>query len=589
MRTLTEPDALAATPEPDIGEPLRAVIRRRVGGRWAVSWQGYLLFFFMSVPLSLLVVPAFFERDMWLTGLLVASGAYGVTGIVLFLASVTVLRHRRQRPAPVLLVACVGGLAWFARSAVFAVYLHVMGIPSDTAVPLRLAVGFLLGVLFVPAAAWLFATLDDFRQERRRLVRELVRQETATQQSADYLEILRNDLWQRVINTIRVPQLQEQGNSATNLADDVEQLAATVRTTSHDVSTSIQAGIREDTRIRFLDVLTLTARRPYALWPMPYLLFIALVYISRFTPIDDSVLAVATGGFYAAALAVIANGFAIRNPSHPLLTYIASVIAQSTTPLAVAGVLILTGWKTPDAMQIGFAVGIPLLVLMILGGVARGVNVAKAEVLADLRECITQAEITQEAQAAEETRILNDIATHLHGTITANLTAATMRLRLSMIDGDVTAAQQAYAEARRQLDIDLRSAVLLEQHDLPSLLTDIANAWAGIATITINAPHLPNLQTRTVRDIVDVVTEAVANAIRHGNAQHITVTITEQPDALHLTVTDDGSGVAEATEGLGSALFDRVGNAGWSIGPAIAGGSRLTVQMALEPAPAASK
>ena len=169
----------------------RALIRSRLGGRWAVSWQGYLLLFPVSVPLALLVVPALATPSTWLLGFVVASVAYAVTGALLWLASISVLRHRTSRPSPIWLVVVVGGLAWAARSAVFAVALSLAELPTDTPVTQRLLVGFLLGALLVPGIAWVLATLDDFRNERERLLSELVRRELAAEGSVAYLQVMR--------------------------------------------------------------------------------------------------------------------------------------------------------------------------------------------------------------------------------------------------------------------------------------------------------------------------------------------------------------------------------------------------------------
>jgi MYXO-CTERM domain-containing protein len=48
-----------------------------------------------------------------------------------------------------------------------------------------------------------------------------------------------------------------------------------------------------------------------------------------------------------------------------------------------------------------------------------------------------------------------------------------------------------------------------------------------------------------------IVQEALTNVIRHANATKVTVTLDRGPDALSLTVRDDGQGAAEVVEGNG--------------------------------------
>ena len=48
-----------------------------------------------------------------------------------------------------------------------------------------------------------------------------------------------------------------------------------------------------------------------------------------------------------------------------------------------------------------------------------------------------------------------------------------------------------------------------------------------------------------------IVQEALTNVIRHASAATVTVTLDRGPDALSITVRDDGQGAAEVVEGNG--------------------------------------
>ena len=54
---------------------------------------------------------------------------------------------------------------------------------------------------------------------------------------------------------------------------------------------------------------------------------------------------------------------------------------------------------------------------------------------------------------------------------------------------------------------------------------------------------------RTQLDIQHLVREAVANAVRHGDARHVTVSMGREGDYLHLTIADDGRGFAPSASG----------------------------------------
>lgn len=55
--------------------------------------------------------------------------------------------------------------------------------------------------------------------------------------------------------------------------------------------------------------------------------------------------------------------------------------------------------------------------------------------------------------------------------------------------------------------------------------------------------NLPRYPSDTQSHLVQIAREALTNAIRHAEANHITLTLTGEPDAVVLTVRDDGKGL----------------------------------------------
>jgi signal transduction histidine kinase len=47
------------------------------------------------------------------------------------------------------------------------------------------------------------------------------------------------------------------------------------------------------------------------------------------------------------------------------------------------------------------------------------------------------------------------------------------------------------------------------------------------------------------------VQEAITNAMRHADARHVWITITQDADGVDVAIRDDGKGVAEVTPGYG--------------------------------------
>jgi len=130
---------------------------------------------------------------------------------------------------------------------------------------------------------------------------------------------------------------------------------------------------------------------------------------------------------------------------------------------------------------------------------------------------------------------------------------------------------------------DLRPPLL--QHDIATALRSL------IQELDIRSPAPVHIQVSTLKNelrlpdekaltIFRITQEATNNAIQHAEASEIAVRLTEYPDKLRLTITDDGRGI---DGGLESARFVAAGNygiAGMRERAAMIGGS-LEVQSSL--------
>jgi PAS domain S-box-containing protein len=81
----------------------------------------------------------------------------------------------------------------------------------------------------------------------------------------------------------------------------------------------------------------------------------------------------------------------------------------------------------------------------------------------------------------------------------------------------------------------------------------------GKVVCTLEGPRVAAPRdARTATHLYRIVQEAIHNALRHGHAQHITVSMRLDSDNLTLAIRDDGAGIAESleeTKGLGIRLM----------------------------------
>ncbi len=81
-------------------------------------------------------------------------------------------------------------------------------------------------------------------------------------------------------------------------------------------------------------------------------------------------------------------------------------------------------------------------------------------------------------------------------------------------------------------------------------LAERLNATGGVRCTTV-CPGAPALGREHATHIYRIVQEAVANAMRHGRAQHVEIRFEPVDGQWQLTITDDGIGVPDAPTGGG--------------------------------------
>ncbi len=178
----------------------------------------------------------------------------------------------------------------------------------------------------------------------------------------------------------------------------------------------------------------------------------------------------------------------------------------------------------------------------------------------------------------------------LHGEVQGTLLAIARRLEEAdalPAGARAEAAEDAAGQLRR-LGERIRGGPA-EDWAVERALADVAALWGGVAVVRIDCS--PDLLARIDADpalrttLVDVVAEAVTNAVRHGGAEAVAVRLAEAGDGrLALEVADDGRAAERGTPGMGSQLLDEV-SPDWSLELG-ADGARLRVELVLDGAAA---
>lgn len=152
-------------------------------------------------------------------------------------------------------------------------------------------------------------------------------------------------------------------------------------------------------------------------------------------------------------------------------------------------------------------------------------------------------------------------ARKIHGPIQSEVAAAAIRIERSLSTGEVSeSGEEALQNLRDRLARILADTKGIS--DVRPVLAEIAETWHGLCQIDFEL----SLETESalredsvcVETVLEIVREACSNAIRHGSAEHIRITIEfVEPDLVALVVRNDGSRIeANSRRGVGSAYLD---------------------------------
>jgi len=194
-----------------------------------------------------------------------------------------------------------------------------------------------------------------------------------------------------------------------------------------------------------------------------------------------------------------------------------------------------------------------------------------------------------QAEDAAAMRERIQLARDLHDGVLQSLAAAGLQLKLSAASLDdesrsrldtvkrlLTNEQRRireYVQAMRPKP-EVQGQVVLSQ-DLGRLLTETARSWDCALSFVVE-PDDAKVSTRLATQLSLMLPEAIANAVRHGQASQLGVVVRQANDGLTIVVHDNGSGFGNAaatdrhsgqsaSDVKPASLSERVGELGGSL------------------------
>lgn len=536
----------------------------RIGGRWAVSIRGFLItagIGFAGTVAELVRQP----RSDWFVLIAATTLSFGVVALIASALHYTRWRNRRVKPIPISEVLTLNALSGLPPALAYLSTWHWFGVGPSTG-PVAGLVAYPAISLWASTSVILYLDLVD----RAKLLRARVVDEHATvlrirgrsHEAVDRLKTRIDSILDPAMDRLRTVAFEvEPQEVSAEIRDVVE---GSVREVSHDLWREAD-GVSN--RIGLREVFGEFVHRPrFRPWPV--------IGIAVVLPLVGNE---RRGGWVTfvisgvAALVVysvcrLANRVLRQWPSGKAIVVMATIAVFVTQSIVIDRVAVRWG-EVPIDLGVVSAVFLTLLLVVVTStfGSYRDLDDRRAEAMAaDIRADRLEA-MAQAKLVSDETRRL---ASLLHGRVQSRLLGCAMAIEFA---GDDPVVLQAA--------IDRTTAVLSEDwHDMDSpddgrrtgSLADVLATWHGLARIHVSSPS--ELQSSTDSDLVAVVEELVANAIRHGAARRVDVNLERDGETCVVTVIDDGSGGPMTRPGLGTALLERVGSVnrrvggdGWSV------------------------
>lgn len=561
-------------------------LRERIGGRWAVSWQ-FLAIFIPSSTITFVatVGPTVPELGPWFLAWLSLLSAAG-TALVPLVASVTVLRDRAVRPAPIWLVVAVGMAIGLVRElslrASFAAYGETF--PADWLPRLPLAM-LLIALLMVTTALF----LDELDRLRMAVVAldERTVQLRSLERGSDALTA---DLVRAVEERVGPAMHVLEDASGNGFDDEVRD--------PREVARRLQAIVDEELRplsaqlyameaaplpeLRLRSVITARLRaQPVTPLAAAALYFVTSLYVAmQWQPFAGAIADASINTLLIAVALSIVAGLARRGLVHRFALPMGILLAIAGTSLKISLLPSVEGAAAIGRLLAGNAVWIAVLVIItsLVGATLSG----RSRQLPEIRASLDDREVERLAASRELVRVSRDLADQLHGRLQSTLLAAAFAIENAARTGDDAAVDRAIADARaalRDLAADDAPVGLGVREELERR----AALWRGFAAIDVAVDPGVEPAPAVVATLGRLAEEAIANAKKHGRAATIAIRV-DQPEAgaIRLVVRDDGSGSGAGEAGVGSRQLDAVAAGAWSLranddGP----GSTLEVRIAL--------
>lgn len=559
-------------------------LRSDIGGPALLHRPGFLTGLPIVILASVLTANSSQDANLWLPWILANLLSVLVCWGWFELFERVIFTGRAKRPIAGVLVAVFGLSLGALKGATTGLFGFLLGLETDLALGItsRIIQTALLGLWVVPVLAVLEAARRRFQAERDILVAERVQQRLAATdvQNTDFVS--QPELRQFIGEAKKRLESDSSKTYGPLIRDIVENA---LRPLSH------RLWERENARVTNFSLADMSK---IALVRYPFL--VLPVTISYFGPVFFSLLA-AVGATRAIStmlveVSVLVILLTAAKLYRPKKFAIASAYFVFVMALSVAAMALSTAAIFSEPLNVAF-LATHVVIFVWLSQVAFFSSFVLAairshdkirEQLEELEQSLGNRSLNASVAKTENLMLNRELANFLHGNLQNRLLSAALRMDKNQDNPDELLRELRAVE--QLLDDAVLDYSLASDLGLAEQLAEIAARWAGFVSVQTDL-QTSSASAVQIKQVTQLVNEAVSNAVRHGLAGNVWVRVVAGSEGgvsgaapqLLITVTDDGLGPRDGVAGLGSRLYESMAGTSWFIKPGTDGGSVLTLAL----------
>jgi signal transduction histidine kinase len=557
--------------------------QERLGGPYALSIRAFVITSLLALAYTSQIQSFGTQKvDVVIKWILIYLVTIVVIGILNLLLAYTTFADRAIKPVSVFQAMLSHGFLGLIFSVSMVVGADFLGLAQNLNVPFQIALSFILSLWWGSS----FAIFLDHRAEnqikRRELIEKALLTESLTARQHESRialdEIFKSELSADLANAqVELEASAEQVNwqgSSTLIKKTAQEH---VRPMSHAL---INAKVLSYPRIRWWRLpFNIVNNQPINTW---LIILIALVgggpQQVQLLGVERALLMMVSLYLLIAVVGTVANKLMVKfSNRHALIFITASLFMQISIPINKYFRDIWVPGNSTLQWQIQQLLSGLLLILAASGfGAWSDIN---RRLNANFSQDIDHERIRAIAASrliAEQSR---NAARLLHGAVQTKLIACAMAIDQATITGDEYKINEAISQA-----LTILRSPLTEQGFGATLSEEIhrkVNLWNEICEISITIdPLITNSNPDLIVQVGRIIEEAISNAIRHGRAKSISISLTKNTgDQIEISVVDDGLGPQGGKPSLGSALLDQASGGNWVL-RSTGNGSQLQLSIA---------